>query len=98
LTKYQEYAIIKAQKEKENSNMEILLIVIVAAFFLLILCASSTASRGSERRYGYVSLPDGKTTEGWVEKYEPESSGMASIRINGKTYYTHCSKITLIKK
>ena len=78
--------------------MEILLIVIVAAFFLLIICASTTASMGNERQYGYVSLPDGKTAEGWVEKYESESSGMVSIRINGKTYYTHCSKITLIKK
>jgi hypothetical protein len=78
--------------------MEILLIVIVVAFFLLIICASTAASMGNERQYGYVSLPDGKTVEGWVERYEPEANSMASIRINGKTYYTHCSKITLIKK
>jgi hypothetical protein len=78
--------------------MEILLIIIVVAFVLLVISAGTVASMGSERQYGYVSLPNGKTVEGWVEKYEPESSGMVSVRINGKTYYIHCSKITLIKK
>lgn len=78
--------------------MEVLLIVIVVTFVLLVICASAAASISNERKYGYVSLPTGITVEGWVEYYEPESSGMANIRIKGRTYYVHCSKITLIKK
>jgi hypothetical protein len=89
--------IIKGTKEGSSLHMEILLVIIAVTFVLLVICAS-VASANKRRRYGYVSLPTGITVEGWVEYYEPEANGMANVRIKGRTYYVHCSKITLIEK
>lgn len=74
-------------------------IALILVVLMLSACNRTIIDTHYTFKYGYIELPTGEVIEGKISSWtDYDQSDQIQVTINGKTYWTHISRVVLVDK
>lgn len=74
-------------------------ILCMAMMFTLSSCNRTIIDTNYTFKYGYIELPTGEIIEGKISSWtDYDNSCQIQLKIDGKTYWTHISRVVLVSE